>query len=221
MRKEVLAEGVELYLGDCREILPTLDRQAAIISDPPYGMKNNTDSRRFSGGDAGFVQKRSSQRNNNWPTVIGDDVPFDPSHLLEFKKVVLWGANHFAQRVPGGTTLVWIKKLEGGYGTFQSDAELAWMMGGCGVYCRRDTSFRANMKERRHPNQKPVGIMEWCIQKAGDASTIIDPYMGSGTTGVAAVRLGRKFVGIEIEPIYFDAARQRIEASMKQEASEL
>lgn len=198
-----------LYLGDCLEMLPTLDREAAIVADPPYGMKNNTDSRRFSGGSAAMVERRKSQRDNKWPVVVGDDKPFDPAPWLGFARVVLWGCNHYGQQLPNGTTLVWIKKLEGGYGTFQSDAELAWMKGGKGVYCRRDTSFRSNMKDRQHPNQKPLGVMAWCIEKVGDVETIIDPYMGSGTTGIAALRAGKRFIGIEWEPQYFDAACKR------------
>lgn len=211
------APNVTLYLGDSERIVPTLtDHIDAVISDPPYGMKNNTDSRRFSGGHPEFQDRRKSQRNNQWAEVIGDDRPFDPSPWLKFPKVLLWGSNHYSAKLPTGTTLVWIKKNEDAYGTFLSDAEIAWMKGGYGVYCRKDLSFRANMKERKHPNEKPIGLMEWCIEKCGDIETVLDPYMGSGSTAVAAIKRGKKFIGIEIQPSFFAAAHQRILLALKQ-----
>jgi site-specific DNA-methyltransferase (adenine-specific) len=127
---------------------------------------------------------------------------------------VLWGANHFARHLPVGTTLVWLKRLDGGFGSFLSDAEVAWMRGGHGVYCRRDTSLMDG-NSRTHPTEKPVGIMQWCIEKT-DAEVILDPFMGSGTTGVACARLGRRFIGCEIEEKYFDIACRRIEAAQRQ-----
>jgi site-specific DNA-methyltransferase (adenine-specific) len=217
MREEILGDGqVRLILGDCREILPTLSNVDAVITDPPYGMRWNTDSSRFSGGQATHRARRMGGR-SDWGDVHADDEPFDPAPWLDFKQVILWGYNHYASRVPVGTTLVWIKRFDPAFESFLSDAEIAWMKGGYGVYCRRDMSMNhaTGSVERAHPTQKPVGIMKWCIEKTD--GVILDPFMGSGTTGVAAVNLGRKFIGIEIEPKYFDIACKRIDHALKQE----
>lgn len=213
-RREVLGEGVEVYLGDCQDMLPTLSRACAVVSDPPYGMKWDTDSTRYSGGRRGHRTRRMEGR-ADWGSVVNDDQPFDPSPWLEFGACVMWGCNHFASRLPVGTTLVWIKRFDPAFESFLSDAELAWMKGGYGVYCRRDlTMNHAVGTARLHPTQKPVGIMQWCIGKT--EGVVLDPYMGSGTTGVAAVSLGRPFIGIEIDQKYFDAACRRIENELSQ-----
>ena len=90
------------------------------------------------------------------------------------------------------------------------------MSKGHGVYCRRDLSNAAIANDRVHPTQKPVRLMEWCLGFLPKAETILDPFMGSGTTGVACANTGRRFVGIEIDPGYFDAACRRIEAAYRQ-----
>jgi len=203
----------ELYLGDCLEILPTLGKVDCVVTDPPYGMNWDTNSSRFSGGHRDSVSRRGQGR-NDWGSIAADDRPFDPSPWLSFPNVILWGANHYAARLPVGTTLVWIKRLDGAFGSFLSDAEVAWMKGGYGVYCRRDLSMMAEARRRQHPSQKPIGLMEWCVEKTG--GTILDPFMGSGTTLVAAAKLGRRSIGIEIEPKYFDIACKRIEKAYAQ-----
>jgi DNA modification methylase len=204
-----------LHLGDCREILPTLGKVDAVVTDPPYGMKWNTDSSRFSGGQPSSAFKRGRGR-SDWGAIAEDDQAFDPAPWLAFPKVVLWGSNHYAERLPVGTTLVWIKRSDAGFGSFLSDAEVAWMKGGHGVYCRRDTSLASHTRERHHPTEKPIGIMRWCIEKTGVSQMILDPFMGSGTTGVAAVQMHRQFLGIEREPKYFDIACKRIEDAQRQ-----
>lgn len=216
MRVERIGDAT-LYLGDCLEILPTLPKVDAVITDPPYGMDWNTDSTRFTGG----LSRRGKGR-SDWGDITGDAQPFDPSPWLGFERVVMWGANHYAQRLPVGTTLVWLKKDEHLFGTFLSDAEIGWQKGGHGVYCFRKqfppTSRFAEYDglHAAHPTQKPIGLMAWCIDRAGPAETILDPFMGSGTTGVACAQLGRKFIGIEIEPKYFDIACRRIERAYAQ-----
>lgn len=196
-------------------ILQTLTSIDAVISDPPYGMNWDTDTSRFGGGSAESRARRGKGRNDIAP-VINDERPFDPAPWLSFPKVVLWGANHFASRLPVGSTLVWIKRLDAAFGTFLSDAEIAWQKGGHGVYCKRDLSMMAEAKTRAHPTQKPVGLMSWCIQRVGAADTVLDPYMGSGSTGVACMDMGRRFVGIEIDRKYFDIACERIAAAHSQ-----
>lgn len=204
---------VTLYHGDCLNVLPTLEPGSvdAVITDPPYGMNNNTDYTRFSGGHRDSIAKRGMGRDYGMP-IMGDDEPFDPSPWLSFERVVLWGWNHYAARLPVGTTLVWIKRNTAAFGSFLSDAEVAWMKGGHGVYCYKDLSMNAMARQRVHPNQKPVTLFEWCIEKAGvpEGATVLDPFMGSGTTGVACVQTGRNFIGIEIDAGYFEIAKRRI-----------
>jgi len=206
-----------LYLGDCREIAPTLERPAAVISDPPYGMRWDTNAKRFSGGAESSQAQRGQGKDWGAP-VVGDDAAFDPAPWLAADAVVLWGANHYAAALPIGTTLVWIKRLEGAFGSFLSDAEIAWKKGGHGVYCWRDLSLMAETRDRAHPTQKPVPLMRWCIEQAKvpPGGVILDPYMGSGSTGGAAVEMRHPFVGVEIDPGYFDTACRRIEAAQRQ-----
>ncbi len=212
-RKEVLAEGVTLYLGDCIEILPELGRFDAVVTDPPYGIG-------FAKGRGG--KGRHAVRNDE--AIIGDDTPFDPAPFLGFDHVVLWGANHYAARLPHGRWMAW-DKLSGmdEFDSF-SDVEFAWRNGRGkdrvishlwkGI-CK--ASEKNQGKERWHPTQKPIAVMEWCIKSLpDDVLTILDPFMGSGTTGVAAVKLGRKFTGIEIDDRYFDIACRRISEALKQ-----
>jgi len=135
---------------------------------------------------------------------------------------VMWGANHYAQRLPVGTTLIWLKKPPELFGTFLSDAEIGWKKGGHGVFCHYkqfpppSRAFEGGEGlSPAHPTQKPLQLMEWCVGLTKGA-TILDPFMGSGTTGVACAKLGRSFIGIEIEPKYFDIACRRIEDAYKQ-----
>jgi DNA modification methylase len=203
---------VRLYCGDCLEILPELEGIDAVVSDPPYGMSNDCDYSRFTGGP----NSHGDASSKTYEDVVGDDKPFDPTPFLRYEKVVLWGSNHYAERLPVGTTLVWLKRFDEGFGSFLSDAEVAWMKGGHGVYCVRDTSMYAKTKERCHPCQKPVGLMRWCLERAKvpAGATVFDGYMGSGTTALACIQTGRPFIGCEVVPEYFDLAVRRIKAEL-------
>lgn len=204
---------VKLYNGDCLEVLRRLPAGSvdAVVTDPPHGMRCKTDTRRFSGGRSSKINRKPGD-GVSWPAIIGDDRRFDPSPWISFPKVILFGANHFADSLPTGTTLVWIKKADRLFGSFLSDAELAWMKGGHGIYCHRRSSAR-NQFSTFHPTQKPIELMRWCIRrlKLKPGSTILDPYMGSGTTGIAAALEGMNFIGIELDPEYHDIARRRID----------
>lgn len=210
-----------LYLADCMDVLPTLSGVQAVVSDPPYGMAWNTDSTRFSGGQRVSNRKRGAGR-SDWGAIQSDDEDFDPSPWLSFPKVVLWGANHYAGRLPKGTTLVWLKKADHLFGSFLSDAEIAWQKGGHGVYVFRKQfpppSRAAEWDGQRpaHPTQKPVSLMAWCLQRVKASGPVLDPFMGSGSTGVACVQLGLGFVGIERDPRYFDIACERISQAAAQ-----
>jgi site-specific DNA-methyltransferase (adenine-specific)/modification methylase len=212
----VQIQDATLYLGDCLEILPLLPKVDAVVTDPPYGVGLNVNSKRFSGGSVQSQKSRSKNPKTYDAPIIGDDRAFDPSPFLIGDRQVIWGWNNFPDALPRGASLVWIKRNEDAYGSFLSDAELAWFSSGHGVYCFKDLSNAGITNNRHHPTQKPVALMKWCINFLPDAQTILDPFMGSGTTGVACAKLGRKFIGIEIEPKYFDIACQRIEEAYAQ-----
>lgn len=198
-----------LYLGDCREILPTLTGIEALVSDPPYGIAHVK-------GRGG----RGKHDRRNIAPIAGDEGPFDPTALLGFPDVILWGASHYAQRLPHGRWLVW-DKLAGlaSYDSF-SDIEIAWhnQRGAERIFRHMWKGICQDSEKdakREHPTQKPIALMSWCIDQVR-GRLICDPYMGTGTTGVAAIKAGRKFIGIEIEPCYFDVACRRIAETARQ-----
>lgn len=216
MRVETIGSAT-LWLGDCMDLLHKLQADA-VVTDPPYGIALNTDNSRFSGGTQGNIARRGNGVGSaNGKPIVGDDADFDPSHLLALPgDKIIWGWNHYPDRLPRGACLVWLKRFDEAFGSFLSDAELAWMSKGHGIYCRRDLSNTALAKHRQHPTQKPVGVMEWCLSFLPKANTILDPYMGSGSTGVACARAGKRFIGVEIDPQYFDVACERIENAQRQ-----
>lgn len=213
-RREILAEGVECWLGDCREVLPGLARHDAVVTDPPYGIG-------YSRGRGGKGKQKRRRGDNDQSPIIGDDRPFDPSPWLEFP-CILWGANHYASRLPHGRWLAWNKLGDLEPWDDFSDVEFAFqnsrgsdhifslLWKGLCQGAKDDNGFRS------HPTQKPIALMQWCIGFFPDARTVLDPFMGSGTTGVAAVKMGRRFTGIEIDPGYFDIACRRIADALKQ-----
>jgi site-specific DNA-methyltransferase (adenine-specific)/modification methylase len=206
MRLSKVAKRVErigdavLYLGDCLEILPCLDPVDAVVTDPPYGI--------------GFGAKHTKWSANRG-VVLGEwdrEIP-DVSQLLCLaKEIIIWGGERFGLPVSRGW-LTWAKPDAAP--TFSS-TEFAWT--------NQDRPARhfvysvgaTNGERVGHPTQKPAALMEWCLGFIPRAKTILDPFMGSGTTGVACAKLGRKFTGIEIEPKYFDIACRRIEDAYKQ-----
>lgn len=205
--------GITIYHGDCREVLPSLPVADLVLTDPPYGMNYNADYSRFSGGNA---RRGPGTKHEN---IHGDSQPFDPTPLLDYKRSIIWGANHFWGHLPAGGCLVWLKRNDPAFGTFLSDAEIAFISDIQGVYCYRqifagsqkavDAGFNAYASSA-HPNQKPVGLMKWCLSFAKDARLILDPFMGSGTTLRAAKDLGRQAIGIEIEERYCEIAAKRL-----------
>ena len=196
-----------LYLGDCREILPKLGKVDAVVTDPPYGIGKDG-QKRTTGGHGG----RKAYDFKGWDA----DRPAPEIFAFLLKaapKQVIWGGNYFADLFPPtGKWLVWDK----GQRINQSDGELAWTSepGALRIFELNRVALMTDGAE--HPTQKPVEVMRWSILQIGNPQTILDPFMGSGTTGVAAVKLGRRFIGIEIEPRYFDIACKRIEAATKQ-----
>lgn len=215
MRVETIGRAT-LYLGDYRDILPTLPKVDAVVTDPPYGINLNADNSRFSGGSSESAARRAKVPRVS-KAIANDAEPFDPAFLTELPgDKIIWGWNNYPDRLPRGACLVWLKRNDDAFGSFLSDAELAWMSKGHGVYCKRDLSNAGIANERVHPTQKPVSLMKWCLGFIPKAQTILDPFMGSGTTGVAAVQEGRAFIGCEIDPAYFDIACKRIHDAQRQ-----
>lgn len=206
-----LSESVTIMHADCRDVLPLACD--AVVTDPPYGIG-------YIKGTGG----KGKHHRRNIEAIAGDDEPFDPSPLLQFQNVVMWGADHYAQRLPRGRWLVW-DKLDGmeAWDSF-SDVEVAWhnKPGAARIYrqlwkgvCRPG---QENGADRLHPSQKPIALMQWCMTQAGisEGATVLDPFMGSGTTGIACIRTGRKFIGIEIDAAHFETARKRLEKELAQ-----
>lgn len=217
-RVEHLADGVTLYLGDCRDILPSLGKVDAVVADPPYGI-----AFAHGGNDRGGIGKGKYATKFAGVAIAGDAEPFDPSHLLSLAPVsILWGGNHFADKLPPSASwFIWDKRAASHHSNDFADCEMAWTnkRGVARVFRHQwDGMMRASERgvPRVHPTQKPVELMRWCLQQIPEATTILDPYMGSGTTGVAAVKLGRRFIGCEIDSGYFDVACKRIAEAMTQ-----
>jgi site-specific DNA-methyltransferase (adenine-specific) len=198
---KVELENATLYLGDCMEILPTLDKLDAVITDPPYGL-----GKRMQGGTWGAKTEFKEM-------VIWDNAPPEVETLIYLANMsqitVFWGGNYYGLP-PSRCWLVWDKQNAV---PTMADCEIAW------------TSLDANTKRfshpvgrvlHGHPSEKPLQLMRWTIDTVKALGTIFDPFMGSGTTGVAAIQMGRKFIGIEKDPKYFDIACKRIEQASKQ-----
>lgn len=196
-----------LYLGDCMEILPTLDKVDAVITDPPYGIGDKWDK---VGGFASCGGKLWNG-NDGWDNQAPDK--FIINLIVEMGKIsILWGGNYF-DLPPSRGYLIW-DKMQSGFTL--ADSEYAWVSKPITPKTFRYARAQLASEGKIHPTQKPLGLMKWCIEQAGNPETILDPFMGSGTTGVAAIQMGRKFIGIEREPKYFDIACKRIEQASKQ-----
>jgi len=196
-----------LYLGDCREILPTLGKVDAVVTDPPYGI-NKDGQKRTTGGNGG----RKAYDFLGWDGERPDADLLDRIARLA-PICVMWGGNYFADLLPPtGKWLVWDK----GQRINQSDGELAWtsFSGALRIFTLNRVELMTDGAE--HPTQKPVRLMEWTLEQVKAKGVILDPFMGSGTTGVACVRRECSFIGIEREPSYFDIACRRIEEAYKQ-----
>lgn len=193
-----------LYLGDCADILPTLPKVDAVVTDPPYGI--GIDGQKAS-------QSKNPKHNRKAHDFLGWDSERPSAEVFRAifaasDEQVIWGGNYFCEHLPPRKGwLVWDK---GQHGLTMSDAELA--------FTSLDKPLRVKVVNRceiikggaLHPTQKPVSVMKWCLEQLPHCETILDPFMGSGTTGVAAIQMGRKFIGIEREERYFEAACRRI-----------
>jgi len=211
-----------LYLGDCLEILPTLGKVDAVVTDPPYGIKLDADFSTMKGEFGGV------HGGHKYEKIHGDDRPFDPSFLFQYSsRFALFGADYYLSKLTiggrKGSLSVWDKRLtESADKMFGSCFETVW------YYPARKRDIirhkwagpfgteKEDVKKRVHPTQKPTGLMKKIILNLKKFPVVIcDPFMGSGSTGVACVELGRQFIGIEINEKYFDISCKRIEEAVK------
>lgn len=215
-REEIIGD-CRLILGDCRDVLPTLPKVDAVVTDPPYGI--GADSAMHKAGGTRHGAAMAAKR--HYAATDWDSAPPDAALMQQIRAAGRWqiifGGNYYS--LPSTSCwLVWDKL--NGENDF-ADCELAWTNMKKAVrriQYRWNGMIRQNNEPRGdHPTQKPVGVMRWAIEQLPpDTVSILDPYAGSGTTGVAAVQLGKSFTGIEREAVYFDAMCRRIEEATKQ-----
>jgi DNA modification methylase len=212
MKVETIGDAI-LYLGDCREILPTLGKVDAVVTDPPYGIGHTSNW-----GSSWQGVQIANDHDTSARDFVADwcgDIP-----------AVFFGTWKTPPTPSARACVVWDKGPALGMGDlslpWKPSFELAYVCGSGWAGTRGEGVLRGPIvvswesAGRVHPHQKPTWLCEHFIRRAPDAQTILDPFMGSGTTGVAALKLGRKFIGIEIEPKYFDIACRRIEEAWNQ-----
>jgi len=211
IKRDVQIGDCRLILGDCLEVMPLLGKVDAVVTDPPYGI-----------GESG--QKNRTRVNATAPGSYKDchwdNEPASSDHIAMIRAVskhqIVFGGNYFEGLGPTSCWLVWDK--QNGESDF-ADCELAWTnlrQAVRRIYWRWNGMIRKGDDVRQHPTQKPVGVMEWCLGFLPDAKTILDPFMGSGTTLVACAKLGRKGIGIELDPDYFEIACKRVAEAYRQ-----
>lgn len=203
-----------LYLGDSAEILPTLEPVDLLLTDPPYGIN-------YGGLLEGKGDGYGNADSNGWKSYDAPD--WDKARpepemfellLKAGKEQIIWGGNYFADLLP--PTMRWLVWDKGQRDFSLADVELAWTSQQKAARAFTYARALALKDGKEHPTQKPIALMKWCIDLMPDPKTILDPFMGSGTTGVAAVQMGRQFIGVEKHPAYFDIACRRIEQAQRQ-----
>ena len=242
MRKEVLADGVEIYLGDCREILPTLGKVDAVVTDPPYGVNLGDHGGAKDGRKSHVLVKGNYQSyDDTEENLIGIVVPAIEEALSRTTRGLVFCAGSQMWHFPKADAVggVYLPSAQGRSKWGFSSIAHCMLYGSApdlNLGAKATALYSTESADKNgHPCPKPIGWMKWAVSLASRAGDrILDPFMGSGTTGVAAVNLGRQFIGIELEPKYFDISRRRISdalarpdlfiekpAKIKQEAFEL
>ena len=201
-----------IYNADCRDVLPELEPVDLVLTDPPYGIKRDKGFCGFCGfGGFGEPIKRREYKDDKWDSNRPCKEIFDVI-VSAGKMVIIWGGNFFADILPRSTHWIFWDKLQT-MPTF-GDGELAWTSSDRKSIKKFTLEYNGLIgKEawRVHPTQKPVKLMTWCIDEyLKEGNTILDPFMGSGTTLRAAKDLNRKAIGIEIEEKYCEIAAQRM-----------
>jgi len=185
-----------LYLGDCAEVMAGLYDVKAVLTDPPYGI----------GIAANPVRQKHARK--DWDASAPLSGVFDLIRSVSDQQII-WGGNYF-DLPPSQCFLVWDKVQPEDFSLAMCEQAWASFKSPAKLYRRRVVGY-----EKHHPTQKPVELMEWCLQFLADG-IVLDPFMGSGTTGVACAKRGRSFIGIEIDEGYFDIACERIRKAYAQ-----
>lgn len=204
IRKEVIIGDCRLILGDMRSVIKSLGQFDLCLTDPPYGI----------GEDGGRFRDRKGGGHRvlpkvGWDKSTPDKDAFDALRAASREQIV-WGGNYFTDKLPPSKGWLYWQKLMGG--DF-SDGELAWTSRDRAL---REFTFCNKIGGKVHPTQKPVELMSWCLGFAEDVRSVLDPFMGSGTTGVACAKRGLTFTGIELHEPYFEAACDRIRKAYAQ-----
>lgn len=224
MREEVIGRAT-LYLGDCRDVLPTLGKVDAVVTDPPYGIGADESAASTAKQRMAAEAKPKGERTKagkGW-AYYGEtawDQTRPPPEVFDLileagKEQIIWGGNYFTDLLP--PTMQWLVWDKGQRDFSLADCEFAWSSQQRAARIFNYPRARALQDGKEHPTQKPIALMKWCLGFLPNAQTILDPFMGSGTTGVAAVQMGRDFIGVEREEKYFNIACKRIEDAQRQQ----
>lgn len=203
IKREERIGNQRLILGDCLEVMKELGRFDACVTDPPYGI----------GADENPVRSSKLHEKKGWDRKRPDSSFF--AHITKCSESqIVWGGNYFTDYLPPSMRwLVW-DKMQGDFSL--ADCEFAWTSQNKAARIFRYSRGKAIQDGKQHPTQKPIALMEWCLGFLPNATTILDPFMGSGTTLVACQRMGRQGTGIELDPEYFDIACKRVEEATRQ-----
>jgi len=220
IKREERMGDCRLILGDCLEVMPLLGKVDAVLTDPPYGIGESLKSDKARGRASTKTRMGTTCPFKEYGVSEWDAKPATAEHMALMRGLsehqIIFGGNYFEGLGPTSCWLVWDKQNTGDF----ADCELAWTnltKAVRRIYWRWNGMIRKGNDVREHPTQKPVGVMEWCINHLPDnAETILDPFMGSGTTLVACAKLGRKGIGIELDPDYFEIACKRVEEAYRQ-----
>jgi DNA modification methylase len=209
-RKEVIGD-CTLYLGDCMEVMPTLGKVDAVITDPPYG---TADSWQGGKGHGWSRQDTMKSKRNAWDSERPSQRAFDMILSVSGEQII-WGGNYFSDMLPPAMRWLAWDKCQRNFTL--ADFELAWTSQNKAARAfNLSRSQAAKDGKNNHATPKPISLMEWCLGFLPEAQTILDPFMGSGTTLVACAKLGRSGIGIELDEDYFNIACERIEKAYSQ-----
>ena len=188
--------GITIYHGDCREILPHLPKADLVLTDPPYGISFPARPTKW--------QRLAGEAAQHWD---GAPVEFLADVLARGAHSVIWGGNYYPLP-PSRGWLCWHKPDAP---PSMSNLELAWTSRNANARLFTWSISATNGERVKHPTQKPVALMRWCLAQFAEAGSILDPFMGSGSTLVAARALGLTATGIEIQERYCEMAAGRLQ----------
>lgn len=207
LREERIGD-CRLIQGDCLAVMPRLGTVDAVITDPPYGIDYGR-----AGGFSASHGWGKWRENVEWDCERPSAQTFDAMLNISNEQII-WGGNYFSDFLP--PSMRWLAWDKGQRNFSLADMELAWTSQQKAVRVFTYGRGKAVQDGKEHPTQKPVALMKWCLGFVPDAKTILDPFMGSGTTLVACAKLGRKGIGIELDSDYFDVACRRVEEAYRQ-----